>query len=405
MAKIEKNSRCVVEFSLEWSRDGVYHQDNLWADPVDMWRDCLVPEVAQALAGKAEGDKVAVEINPRWLPACSREKIVAIRPEQFVVPASLHASPVPHLGRFYPQGFLRNVDGVFRESVAPARFVGVENGRMIFDLNHPLAGQPLKLTAQIIAVHAKNVERGGRCEDWLERLTTDGPGMQARYHDQPTDFFSPETMGREDESDDATFYEQPRLVQHLDAKAREAIGRVYQELVPGGGHVLDFMGSWDSHIPSRVELGGLTVLGMNQQELDANPRAAARIVRDMNADPSLPFEGERFDAIVCTASIEYLTNPLQVMSELQRVLRPGGVLVVAFSNRWFPGKAVKGWTLMHEFERLGMVLELFRQTPGFEDIHTFSRRGLPRPEDDPHWEIPLSDPVYMVWGRKLNHGR
>ncbi len=55
---------------------------------------------------------------------------------------------------------------------------------------------------------------------------------------------------------------------------------------------------------------------------------------------------------------------------------------------------------MHEFERLGLVADLFHVTGGFGPIATLSRRGLPRPVDDPHRELWLTDPVYMVWGTR-----
>ena len=86
---------------------------------------------------------------------------------------------------------------------------------------------------------------------------------------------------------------------------------------------------------------------------------------------------------------------------MSRVLKPGGHLVVTFSNRWFPTKAIRLWTELHEFERMGLVLEYFMQTRAFEDLHTYSMRGLPRPHDDKYFpEFVYSDPLYAVWGRK-----
>jgi hypothetical protein len=84
------------------------------------------------------------------------------------------------------------------------------------------------------------------------------------------------------------------------------------------------------------------------------------------------------------------------------VLRPGGRLLVGFSNRWFPTKAVKLWTEMHEFERIGFVLDMFLETGAFCDLHTLSVRNWWRPEDDPHInETFTSDPVYLVSGVRV----
>ena len=106
-----------------------------------------------------------------------------------------------------------------------------------------------------------------------------------------------------------------------------------------------------------------------------------------------------FDGVMCTVSVEYLTRPMAVFSEVARVLRPGGRFVVTFSNRWFPPKAIRVWQELHEFERMGLVLEYFLQSGGFGGLNTLSNRGLPRPTDDKYYpQIRLSDPVYAVWG-------
>jgi len=400
MQKMNRYSRATVEFSLEWQSNGVRHQDNLWTEQVNMWRDCFVPELAKALDGKGEGEEVRVRVPAECPPLPSHcDKVVAIRSGQFYAPAKPQQVIQPIPGRFYPQGFLHGVNNVFQVSTAPARCVDQEE-KLLFDLNHPLAGHTLDLTAKIITIHQAGVERGGRCEDWLEQICDNGPGMQARYQGRPTDFFAPEGRRRQDESEDTVFYSTPRLVQHLDASARKTIRDQYETLITPGARVLDIMGSWDSHLPSHLPLQSLTVLGLNEVELAANTRATNTVIQDLNITPQLPFAGNSVDAIICTASVEYLTDPLAVFSEMKRTLIPGGVLAVAFSNRWFPPKAITIWSELHEFERLGMVLEMFQQTGGFTELASLSRRGTPRPEDDPHQELPLSDPVFMAWGKK-----
>ena len=45
---------------------------------------------------------------------------------------------------------------------------------------------------------------------------------------------------------------------------------------------------------------------------------------DLNVKPTLPFADASFDYVTCVVSFDYLTQPLAVMKEVQRVLRPGG---------------------------------------------------------------------------------
>ena len=68
---------------------------------------------------------------------------------------------------------------------------------------------------------------------------------------------------------------------------------------------------------------------MNSDELNANPSARASVVHDLNAEPRLPFPNESFDAVVCCVSVDYLTRPIEVFTDVARVLRPGGPFVSA----------------------------------------------------------------------------
>jgi SAM-dependent methyltransferase len=132
-----------------------------------------------------------------------------------------------------------------------------------------------------------------------------------------------------------------------------------------------------------------------------NPRLSETIVQDLNLNSELSLESNSFDAVVCTVSIEYLIDPLAVFVEVSRVLRPDGYFIVAFSNRWFPTKAIKIWQELHEFERMGMILEYFLRSGGFKNLQIYSIRGLPRPHDDKYFpDLWYADPIYAVWGQK-----
>jgi SAM-dependent methyltransferase len=239
----------------------------------------------------------------------------------------------------------------------------------------------------------------GSCNDISEMVTNRGPGMQMPYPGIATDFYYEYPFPRKNEDDDALFYGTPRLVNHLDHKAIDQVKSIYTRLLQEGSKILDLMSSWVSYLPGTLGDYESIGLGLNEEELKANRQLSGFVLHDLNRRPELPFEENDFDAVICTASIEYLVRPIQVITEVARVTKPGGVFISTFSDRWFPGKEILPWPDMHPFERLGLVLDYYLKTDAFENLHTESIRGLPRPPDDIHIkETVISDPVFAVWG-------
>src|SRR4051794_16575996 len=77
--------------------------------------------------------------------------------------------------------------------------------------------------------------------------------------------------------------------------------------------------------------------GVDSSE-DAVARAAERGHAVMLADlaDGLPFEDERFDALVLKDLLEHVPDPVAAVSEARRVLRPGGLLFASSpdAQRW-----------------------------------------------------------------------
>jgi SAM-dependent methyltransferase len=163
------------------------------------------------------------------------------------------------------------------------------------------------------------------------------------------------------------------------------------------------MSSIQSHFPENYELA-VTGLGLNKAEMKKNPLLNSRLVHDLNETGHLPFRNNMFDIVVCSLSIEYLTRPQEIITEISRVLVPGGRLLISFSNRWFPQKVTQLWLEIHDFERMGLVLDYLLENGSFSELYTFSARNWPRPENDRHVDkIVTSDPVFVVVGTKKPH--
>ncbi|MEJ5944038.1 methyltransferase domain-containing protein [Pseudokineococcus basanitobsidens] len=207
---------------------------------------------------------------------------------------------------------------------------------------------------------------------------------------------------RDDPSPDGRFYAPERLVTHIDDGAVAAVGELYAELgvdaasAPGQPprRVLDLMSSWVSHLRGAPD--ELVVLGMNAAELAANPMATERVVHDLNVDPRLPFEDGSFDAALCCVSVDYLVRPVEVLAEAARVLRPGAPVVLTFSNRCFPTKAVHGWLATDDDGRCALVVEYLRRAGGLTEPEV-QLRTPPGPERGGSYR---GDPLFAVVARR-----
>ncbi|NDJ53835.1 MAG: class I SAM-dependent methyltransferase [Chloroflexi bacterium] len=203
----------------------------------------------------------------------------------------------------------------------------------------------------------------------------------------------PDYFARQDPSPDEVFYKVPRKVVHIDDHAVQAVRQLFSELLPSQGVYLDLMSSWRSHLPGELKPSHVIGLGMNAEEMLDNPQLDAHIVHNLNREPSLPFDDNSFDAAICTVSVQYLTQPIVVFQEVRRVLKPGALFVVSFSNRCFPSKAVAIWLNSSSRQHIELVSGYFEQAGGWSDIQHRAVEGQSSLFRRP-------DPLYSVWATK-----
>jgi hypothetical protein len=205
--------------------------------------------------------------------------------------------------------------------------------------------------------------------------------------------FRPEHFARLDESPDPQFYSFPRKVVHIDDAAIEAVKQFFADVLPPDGVILDLLSSWRSHWPEGFPKQRLVGLGLNAEEMAENPDLDEYVVHDINAEPRLPFDENTFNAVVLTVSIQYVTKPIEVFQDVNRVLKPGGLFAVIFSNRMFPTKAVAVWRALNDGQHIKLVNSYFHYAGNFVALEA---RDHTPPADE------YTDPVYVVMAHKAS---
>lgn len=114
-----------------------------------------------------------------------------------------------------------------------------------------------------------------------------------------------------------------------------------------GLRVLD-AGSGNGGLSIALANHGAQVEGVDiEEELVAIARAEAT-AQDSSAKFSwyegttLPFPDKSFDAAISVSVLEHVTDPIRFLSEILRVLKPGGVFYLAFPNKLYPKETHTG---------------------------------------------------------------
>lgn len=177
-----------------------------------------------------------------------------------------------------------------------------------------------------------------------------------------------------DETDDALFYDYPRFVTHVDDGFIQQLTDLYRQRLKPNTRIFDMMSSWVSHLPEEMSFAHVEGHGMNAEELARNPRLDHYFVQNLNQNQLLPLPDQSFDAVLNTVSVQYLQRPEAVFAEIYRVLKPGGIAIVSFSNRMFFQKAIQAWVEASEPQRVELVRRYFEQIPGFGNIEAIARQ-------------------------------
>ncbi|MBD1997128.1 class I SAM-dependent methyltransferase [Oculatella sp. FACHB-28] len=198
-----------------------------------------------------------------------------------------------------------------------------------------------------------------------------------------------------DDSDDTLFYDYPRFVTHVDDSFIQQLTNLYQQRLKPQTRILDMMSSWVSHLPEKMKFEHVEGHGLNAEELARNPQLDHYFVQNLNQTQVLPLPDQSFDAVLNTVSVQYLQYPEQIFAEIYRVLKPGGICIISFSNRMFYQKAIQAWRDGSEGDRVELVKGYYASVPGFSQPEVIANQSS-TPSFLQMFGIAGADPFYAV---------
>jgi SAM-dependent methyltransferase len=137
--------------------------------------------------------------------------------------------------------------------------------------------------------------------------------------------------------------------------------------VPHSGRILD-IGSGTAPISPDLTR---TVVADVSEEAMKNVDAASKVVTSITA---MSFDAASFDCILCSEVLEHIPDDEKAISELRRVLRPGGVLLatVPYQKRfWAEDDEYVGHVRRYDPDELEQKL----RAGGFRSVRTYKLSG------------------------------
>lgn len=126
------------------------------------------------------------------------------------------------------------------------------------------------------------------------------------------------------------------------------------------------LGCGDGRLTAFIEAGEVTAADVSGVALDrARRRLADAVLVELTPGARLPFADGSFELVTCLETIEHVVDLQSLVSEIRRVLRPGGRLALATPAH---GRTTGVRIVLEGFER--------EFDPGSPHLRFFTRRSL-----------------------------
>ncbi|KAL7567635.1 hypothetical protein ACA910_000228 [Epithemia clementina (nom. ined.)] len=181
----------------------------------------------------------------------------------------------------------------------------------------------------------------------------------------------------DDEFDAMKFWSTEGAVEtQLDPEAAEKLKAHYRFYLRDDMSILELGAAEESYLPFKPSRH--VGVGASMKQMETNPSLTERMVvdlnkvergRDVDDDNFRMLAQEPFDAIIMANTISYLTNPREVLRSAWYLLKPGGILMIAFATQGatkadFRDYQTRMWTRYNDDQHMWMTGSFFQFSAG-----------------------------------------
>ncbi|GMI36458.1 hypothetical protein TrCOL_g256 [Triparma columacea] len=184
-----------------------------------------------------------------------------------------------------------------------------------------------------------------------------------------------------------------------------------------GDDVLEFGAGEDSYFPKGLKLGSHVGVAYTADKMKLNPSITELITADLNdVEEERGVRSEdvkglgqgRFDKIVMTNTVDFLTRPREVFRTAWFLLKPGGTMIVPFSSRdaykpAFEKVQTKMWRTMNDDQHMWVAGSFFQFSAGdgWEGLKGFDI-SPPKPNNFIQEKLDKTTSMYVVQATKAS---
>ena len=143
--------------------------------------------------------------------------------------------------------------------------------------------------------------------------------------------------------------------------------------------ILELGAAEDSYLPDGFDFSRHVGVGLSPKAMDKNPSLTEKLVVDLNkvipegdvdSDELRSLVSEPFDAVIMANTMDFLTNPREVMKSAWYLTKPGGIALIAFSSKdaAYSKKFGKGqtrmWNSFNDDQHMWVAGSLFHFSAG-----------------------------------------